>query len=261
VVAWPTHTGSASPPVPERVFGQAAWLLCLIAGLTGDRPAMISGATGAVAVVMPTITRKCIDYSALYGGGCPWFPDRVAIIALSRVISTAAAGPAAPCTEPRFATPTRLGVLFYAIILQGILQFVFGMLQMGKFALLLPHPSMVRLRAHDWLARLIWRRTHQLSALGRQVGFCNGLGLIIFFAQFEAFKLGAFHNHQECTAHISAEQASGEFKFASRSPAQAISDAPTRPTAATCSTIRASGRPGFRSVRYMVICDGWLNSP
>ena len=43
---------------------QAAWIMCLIAGLLGDRPAMISGATGAVAYVLPVITQVnlCDDY-------------------------------------------------------------------------------------------------------------------------------------------------------------------------------------------------------
>ena len=125
---------------------QAAWIMCLVAGLVGDRPAMISGATGAVAVVLPQITQVdlCTDYLVKrYDMGGDVAP---------------------PCIVPTFATPRRLGMLFYAVMLQGLLQFVFGLFKLGKVALLLPEPTMV--------------------------GFCNGLGIIIFFAQFAHFKRG-----------------------------------------------------------------------
>ena len=126
---------------------QAAWIMCLIAGLLGDRPAMISGATGAVAVVLPVITQVnlCEDYLVTREMADPGF-----------------IGNEPKCEAPDFATPRRLGVMFYAVMLQGILQFVFGILKLGKFALLLPQSCMV--------------------------GFVNGLGVIIFFAQFAHFK-------------------------------------------------------------------------
>jgi hypothetical protein len=126
---------------------QAAWIMCLVAGLLGDRPAMISGATGAVAVVLPAITQVnlCEDY-----------------LVTREINEPGYAGNAPACESPSFATPRRLGVMFYAVMFQGVLQFVFGVFKLGKFALLLPESCMV--------------------------GFVNGLGVIIFFAQFGHFK-------------------------------------------------------------------------
>jgi hypothetical protein len=126
---------------------QAAWIMCLVAGLLGDRPAMISGATGAVAVVLPVITQVnlCNDY-----------------LVAREIAEPGYAGMPPACEAPAFATPRRLGVMFYAVMLQGVLQFVFGIFKLGDFALLLPQSCMV--------------------------GFVNGLGVIIFFAQFGHFK-------------------------------------------------------------------------
>eukprot|EP01047_Picozoa_sp_COSAG01_P022028 COSAG01_NODE_1297_length_10848_cov_60.004279_2_plen_426_part_00 len=126
---------------------QAAWIMCLVAGLLGDRPAMISGATGAVAVVLPEITQVnlCDDY-----------------LVKRELAEPGYLGNQPKCEEPDFATPRRLGVMFYAVMFQGVLQFIFGILKLGKFALLLPQSCMV--------------------------GFVNGLGVIIFFAQFGHFK-------------------------------------------------------------------------
>ena len=46
-----------------------------------------------------------------------------------------------PCIVPTFATPRRLGMLFYAVMLQGALQLVFG----PSFAYSLPvHPVHTR---------------------------------------------------------------------------------------------------------------------
>jgi len=133
---------------------QAAWIMCLVAGLLGDRPAMISGATGAVAVVLPAITQVnlCTDYLVQREVADPDFSGNLP------------AGWPNDCESPSFATPRRLGVMFYAVMLQGVLQFVFGLFKLGKFALLLPESCMV--------------------------GFVNGLGIIIFFAQFSHFKRG-----------------------------------------------------------------------
>lgn len=93
----------------------SAFIVCLIAATFGGRPGMISGATGAVAVVIaPLVASHGLEY------------------------------------------------LFAAIILAGILQVIAGLLRWGKFIRLVPHPVML--------------------------GFVNGLAIIIFLSQFEAFK-------------------------------------------------------------------------
>ncbi|MEQ8804647.1 MAG: SulP family inorganic anion transporter, partial [Rhodospirillales bacterium] len=88
----------------------AAFLVGLITALIGGRPGMISGATGALAVVM------------------------VALVASHGV-----------------------EYLFATVVLMGLLQIAAGLLRLGKFIRLVPHPVMM--------------------------GFVNGLAIVIFLAQ------------------------------------------------------------------------------
>ena len=88
----------------------AAFLVGLITALIGGRPGMISGATGALAVVMVSLVA---DHGVEY--------------------------------------------LFAAVILMGIIQILAGILRLGKFIRMVPHPVML--------------------------GFVNGLAIVIFLAQ------------------------------------------------------------------------------
>lgn len=93
----------------------AAFLMCLVTAIFGGRPGMISGATGALAVVMVALVAEHgVDY------------------------------------------------LFAAVVLMGILQVLFGVLRLGKFIRMVPHPVML--------------------------GFVNGLAIVIFLAQMESFQ-------------------------------------------------------------------------
>ncbi len=94
----------------------AAFMVGLITAVFGGRPGMISGATGALAVVM------------------------VALVAQHGV-----------------------EYLFATVVLMGILQLIAGVLHLGKFIRLVPHPVML--------------------------GFVNGLAIVIFLAQLGQFKL------------------------------------------------------------------------
>ena len=71
--------------------------MCLVAGLLGDRPAMISGATGAVAVVLPAITQVnlCTDYLVQREVADPGFNGNLP------------SGWPTDCESPSFATPRR----------------------------------------------------------------------------------------------------------------------------------------------------------
>ncbi len=93
----------------------AAFMVGLITSAIGGRPGMISGATGALAVVMVTLVA---DHGIEY--------------------------------------------LFAAVVLMGIIQTGAGLLRLGKFVRLIPHPVML--------------------------GFVNGLAIIIFLAQLGQFK-------------------------------------------------------------------------
>ena len=101
----------------------AAFTIGLIASIVGGRPGMISGATGAIAVVIGTLV---LQHGQEY--------------------------------------------LFAAVMMMGLIQISFGILKLGKFIRLVPHPVFL--------------------------GFVNGLALVILIAQFEHFKVpGAEGTH------------------------------------------------------------------
>ena len=103
----------------------AAFMIGLITAIFGGRPGMISGATGALAVVM------------------------VSLVATGNAMG-----------EPS----ENLGLyyLFATVILMGIIQVCVGLLKLGKFVRLIPHPVMM--------------------------GFVNGLAIVIFLSQLGMFK-------------------------------------------------------------------------
>ncbi|GAB5451254.1 MAG: SulP family inorganic anion transporter [Halioglobus sp.] len=92
----------------------AAFMVGLITACIGGRPGMISGATGALAVVMVALVA---DHGVEY--------------------------------------------LFAAVVLMGLLQITAGLLKLGKFIRMVPHPVML--------------------------GFVNGLAIVIFLAQLGQF--------------------------------------------------------------------------
>ncbi len=103
----------------------AAFVLALVTSVLGGRPGMISGATGAVAVIFIGL-----------------------ILELKRNF---------PGIEPE----TILNYVFATVIIAGLLQIGAGLLRLGKFIRLVPHPVIF--------------------------GFVNGLAIIIFMAQFPNF--------------------------------------------------------------------------
>lgn len=94
----------------------AAFMMGLLTAVFGGRPGMISGATGATAVVM---------VSLVAGHGVEY--------------------------------------LFAAVLLAGIIQITAGILKLGKFIRMVPHPVML--------------------------GFVNGLAIVIFLAQLGQFEV------------------------------------------------------------------------
>jgi len=94
----------------------AAFTIGIVTSILGGRPGMISGATGAIAVVIGTLV-------AIHG----------------------------------------VEYLFAAVVLTGVIQITFGVLKMGKFIRLVPHPVFL--------------------------GFVNGLAIVIFLSQLKQFKV------------------------------------------------------------------------
>ncbi|HIM95186.1 MAG TPA: SulP family inorganic anion transporter, partial [Gammaproteobacteria bacterium] len=95
----------------------AAFTIGLVTSIIGGRPGMISGATGAIAVVIGTLV-------AVHG----------------------------------------VEYLFAAVVLTGFIQIAFGVLKLGKFIRLVPHPVFL--------------------------GFVNGIAMVIFIGQIKQFKIG-----------------------------------------------------------------------
>ncbi len=94
----------------------AAFIVGLITAVIGGRPGMISGATGALAVVMVALVKMHgVEY------------------------------------------------LFATVVLMGLIQIVIGVLRLGKFIRMVPHPVML--------------------------GFVNGLAIVIFLAQLNTFQV------------------------------------------------------------------------
>jgi len=110
--------------VPPVVGLYGAFLMGIVTSLIGGRPGMISGATGALAVVMVSLI---VQGNAMGGEG---------------------AG---------------LQYLFATLLLMGVIQIGVGMLRLGKFVRLIPHPVML--------------------------GFVNGLAIVIFLSQLNMFKV------------------------------------------------------------------------
>ncbi len=104
----------------------AAFSIGLITSILGGRPGMISGATGAIAVVY------------------------VGMIAIIKK------------TNPGISVDEITQYIFATVILAGIIQILAGLLKLGKFIRLVPHPVMF--------------------------GFVNGLAIVIFMAQIDSFK-------------------------------------------------------------------------
>ncbi|MEO2054466.1 MAG: SulP family inorganic anion transporter [Nitrospira sp.] len=120
--------------VDPKVGLYAAFMMGLVTGIFGGRPGMISGATGAVAVIFAPLVAKVVSLGQSSG------------MSTDMVLENA------------------LGYLFSAVILMGLIQILCGVLKLGKFIRLVPHPVML--------------------------GFVNGLAIIIFKAQFEQFTAG-----------------------------------------------------------------------
>jgi sulfate permease, SulP family len=107
----------------------AAFMVGLVTSIFGGRPGMISGATGALAVVMVSLVKD------------------------GNAMGLAMAEPVANMG---------LQYLFVTVILMGLIQMLAGLLKLGRFIRLVPHPVML--------------------------GFVNGLAIVIFLSQLNMFK-------------------------------------------------------------------------
>ena len=124
----------------------AAFSIGLITSIFGGRPGMISGATGAIAVIY------------------------VGMIAIIKK------------TNPDISVEEITQYIFATVILAGLIQIGVGLLRLGKFIRLVPHPVMF--------------------------GFVNGLAIVIFLAQMSSFKENRKdHSGNNAVEAISTNQA------------------------------------------------------
>lgn len=108
-----------------------AFMMALITALIGGRPGMISGATGAMAVVMVNLVSDANNYGATLGYS---------------------------------GHELGLQFLFVTLLFTGIFQILAGVLKLGKYVRMIPHPVMM--------------------------GFVNGLAIVIMISQLGMFKSG-----------------------------------------------------------------------
>ncbi|MBT8045626.1 MAG: hypothetical protein KJN67_00540, partial [Pontiella sp.] len=106
----------------------AAFMMGLITAIFGGRPGMISGATGAVAVIFAPLMIELAQPGIL--------PEGV----------------------------TKEGYLFAAVILMGVIQMLFGFFKLGKFIRLVPHPVM--LGFVNGLAIIIFKSQFEMFYVG-----------------------------------------------------------------------------------------------
>ncbi|MGB0290792.1 MAG: SulP family inorganic anion transporter, partial [Opitutales bacterium] len=94
--------------VPPLVGLYAAFMVCLITAVAGGRPGMISGATGALAVIMVGLVKLGNERGVELGLG----------------------------------ENAGLQYLFAAVILMGLIQVGCGVMRLGRFIRLIPQPVM-----------------------------------------------------------------------------------------------------------------------
>ncbi len=117
-----------------------AFMMGLITSIFGGRPGMISGATGAMAVVMVTLVKRGNDIG----------------LSLDTPIEN-------------------MGVqyLFLTLLLVGLIQISAGVFKMGKFVRLIPHPVMMGfvngLAIVIFLSQLGMFKTHKLDEYGNKI--------------------------------------------------------------------------------------------
>ena len=128
-----------------------------------NKSQVLSGVTVALAQIPEAVSFSFVaGVDPIVGLQSAWIMGICTSLAGGRPGMVAGATGAVAVVLTNLVETKGIGHMFYAIMLAGILQMLFGLLGLGVVIRMVPHPVMV--------------------------GFCNGLGLVIGLAQFNIFK-------------------------------------------------------------------------
>mmetsp|Transcript_19411 Transcript_19411/g.29076 ORF Transcript_19411/g.29076 Transcript_19411/m.29076 type:complete len:663 (+) Transcript_19411:302-2290(+) len=128
-----------------------------------NRPQILAGITVALAQVPEAVSFSFVaGVDPIVGLQSAWIMGIMTSLFGGRPGMVAGATGAIAIVLPKI-VEKGVGYMFYAIMLAGIIQMIFGVLRLGVLVRMIPHPVMV--------------------------GFCNGLGVVIGVAQFNIFKV------------------------------------------------------------------------
>lgn len=131
--------------------------------LVVNRPQILAGITVALAQVPEAVSFSFVaGVDPIVGLQSAWVMGLMTSLFGGRPGMVAGATGAIAIVLPKI-VEKGIGYMFYAIMLAGIIQMIFGFLRLGVLVRMIPHPVMV--------------------------GFCNGLAIVIFVAQFNIFKV------------------------------------------------------------------------
>jgi len=131
--------------------------------LVVNRPQLLSGITVALAQVPEAVSFSFVaGVDPIVGLQSAWIMGLITSLFGGRPGMVAGSTGAIAIVLPKI-VEKGIGYMFYAIMLAGIIQMIFGLLKLGVLVRMIPHPVMV--------------------------GFCNGLGIVIGVAQFNIFKV------------------------------------------------------------------------
>lgn len=129
-----------------------------------NKAQILSGITVALAQVPEAISFSFVaGVDPIVGLQSAWIMGIITSLFGGRPGMVAGSTGAIAVVLPSLVENHGIGYMFYAIMLAGILQIVFGLFRLGVLVRMIPHPVMV--------------------------GFCNGLGIVIGVAQFNIFKI------------------------------------------------------------------------
>ena len=130
--------------------------------LVVNRPQILSGITVALAQIPEAVSFSFVaGVDPVVGLQSAWIMGIITSLFGGRPGMVAGSTGAIAIVLPKI-VEKGVGYMFYAIMLAGVIQMIFGLLRLGVLVRMIPHPVMV--------------------------GFCNGLGIVIGAAQFNIFK-------------------------------------------------------------------------